>query len=121
MRTSDLISRALFRSVWAFFHDCCDHRSSTTMNTFSAVRRKYLHSVIAALTLSLTSSLNFASAAAAGQPLEKLIITAIPDDGDADRMRENFGALASYLGKAVGIPVEYMHVDRKSTRLNSSH
>src|SRR3546814_13389958 len=81
------------------------------MNTFSAVRRKYLHSVIAALTLSLTSSLNFASAAAAGQPLEKLIITAIPDDGDADRMRENFGALASHLGKAVGIPVEYMHVE----------
>lgn len=81
------------------------------MNTFSAVRRKYLHSTLAAVTLSLASSLTLSSTAAAQQPPEKLIITAIPDDGDADRMRENFGALASYLGKAVGIPVEYMHVE----------
>ncbi len=42
---------------------------------------------------------------------QRLIITAIPDDGDADRMRENFGALAKHLGDAVGIPVEYMHVE----------
>jgi phosphonate transport system substrate-binding protein len=41
----------------------------------------------------------------------RLIITAIPDDGDADRMRENFGALATHLGNAVGIPAEYMHVE----------
>jgi phosphonate transport system substrate-binding protein len=41
----------------------------------------------------------------------RLIITAIPDDGDADRMRENFGALANHLGDAVGIPAEYMHVE----------
>ena len=41
----------------------------------------------------------------------RLIITAIPDDGDADRMRENFGALATHLGEAVGIPAEYMHVE----------
>lgn len=41
---------------------------------------------------------------------DKLIITAIPDDGDADRMREHFGLLAAYLGEAVGRPVEYMHV-----------
>lgn len=79
------------------------------MNTFSAVRRKYLHSAIAALTLALASGLS--STALAQQPPAKLIITAIPDDGDADRMRENFGALASYLGEAVGIPVEYMHVE----------
>ncbi|MCC5885953.1 MAG: phosphate/phosphite/phosphonate ABC transporter substrate-binding protein [Gammaproteobacteria bacterium] len=49
----------------------------------------------------------------AARPLhaaEKLIITAIPDDGDADRMREHFGLLARYLGEAVGRPVEYMHV-----------
>lgn len=42
---------------------------------------------------------------------KKLIITAIPDDGDADRMRENFGALARYLGDKAGIEVEYMHVE----------
>ncbi|MBD1400863.1 phosphate/phosphite/phosphonate ABC transporter substrate-binding protein [Pelovirga terrestris] len=42
---------------------------------------------------------------------QKLIITAIPDDGDADRMREHFGALAKHLGDAVGIPTEYMHVE----------
>jgi phosphonate transport system substrate-binding protein len=42
---------------------------------------------------------------------EKLIVTAIPDDGDADRMRENFGALAKLIGERVGIPVEYMHVE----------
>jgi phosphonate transport system substrate-binding protein len=41
----------------------------------------------------------------------KLIVTAIPDDGDADRMRENFGALAKLIGEHIGIPVEYMHVE----------
>jgi phosphonate transport system substrate-binding protein len=41
----------------------------------------------------------------------KLIVTAIPDDGDADRMRENFGALARIIGDRIGIPVEYMHVE----------
>ncbi len=49
----------------------------------------------------------------AARPLhaaDKLIITAIPDDGDADRMREHFGLLARHLGEAVGRPVEYMHV-----------
>lgn len=44
------------------------------------------------------------------QAADKLIITAIPDDGDADRMREHFGLLARYLGEAVGRPVEYVHV-----------
>lgn len=42
---------------------------------------------------------------------QRLIITAIPDDGDADRMRENFGALAAHLANAVNIPSEYMHVE----------
>jgi len=42
---------------------------------------------------------------------QRLIITAIPDDGDADRMRENFGALAVHLANAVNIPAEYMHVE----------
>lgn len=79
-------------------------------NTFSAVRRKYLRSA-SALALALASSLAFNTPVSAQQAPEKLIITAIPDDGDADRMRENFGALAGYLGEAVGIPVEYMHVE----------
>ncbi|MCQ9615728.1 phosphate/phosphite/phosphonate ABC transporter substrate-binding protein [Paenalcaligenes niemegkensis] len=80
------------------------------MNTFSAVRRKYLLA-FTALTLSLSSTLFLGSPATAQNTPSKLIITAIPDDGDADRMRENFGALATYLGEAVGIPVEYMHVE----------
>src|SRR5699024_6485092 len=63
------------------------------------------------LALSAAFSLSPAATALAQQAPSKLIITAIPDDGDADRMRENFGALASYLGEAVGIPVEYMHVE----------
>ncbi|WP_017525161.1 phosphate/phosphite/phosphonate ABC transporter substrate-binding protein [Pusillimonas noertemannii] len=80
------------------------------MNTFSAVRRKYLLS-LSALALFATFSLTPGAFAVAQPAPSKLIITAIPDDGDADRMRENFGALASYLGQAVGIPVEYMHVE----------
>ncbi|MDX3894251.1 phosphate/phosphite/phosphonate ABC transporter substrate-binding protein [Pusillimonas sp.] len=80
------------------------------MNTFSAVRRKYLLS-LSALALFAASSLTPGASAAAQQAPSKLVVTAIPDDGDADRMRENFGALASYLGDAVGIPVEYMHVE----------
>ncbi len=79
-------------------------------DTFSAVRRKYLRSA-SALALALETPLSFSARALARQQPAKLIITAIPDDGDADRMRENFGALAAYLGKAVGIPVEYMHVE----------
>lgn len=51
------------------------------------------------------------ASAQAQQAPAKLVITAIPDDGDADRMRESFGALARLLGKAAGIPVEYMHVE----------
>ena len=73
----------------------------------SASRRGFLLS-IAALA---TSAALFTGAVAAAERPEKLIITAIPDDGDADRMRENFGALAKYLGERVGIPVEYMHVE----------
>lgn len=80
------------------------------MNILSAVRRMY-KLFASALVLSLISVFSFGSVAAAQQPPSKLVITAIPDDGDADRMRENFGALASYLGDAVGIPVEYMHVE----------
>lgn len=79
------------------------------INTFSAVRRKYLFSIA---TLAVSIAIPLASTSALAQQVpKKLIITAIPDDGDADRMRENFGALASYLGEAVGIPVEYMHVE----------
>ena len=78
--------------------------------TFSAVRRKYLRCA-SALALALSASFSFSSTAVAQKAPEKLIITAIPDDGDADRMRENFGALATYLGDAVGMPVEYMHVE----------
>jgi phosphonate transport system substrate-binding protein len=60
------------------------------------------------LTILLTAALlaggiGFASADA--QPPQRLIITAIPDDGDADRMRENFGALAAgTMGRAVESP-----------------
>lgn len=86
-------------------------------NAFSAVRRKCLVS-LSALSFSLVSSLALGPAAAQ-QPPSKLIITAIPDDGDADRMRENFGALASYLGEAVGIPVEYMHVENYSASVTA--
>lgn len=75
----------------------------------TAARRGFLLSA-AALVLATTLGLG-ANPALAQQAPAKLIITAIPDDGDADRMRENFGALARHLGKAVGIPVEYMHVE----------
>ncbi len=79
-------------------------------HTFSAGRRKYLH-FVSALSLSLAATLSLSGTALAKEVPSKLIITAIPDDGDADRMRENFGALAKYLGDAVGLPVEYMHVE----------
>ncbi len=75
----------------------------------TAARRGFLLSA-AALAVATTLGLG-ANPALAQQAPAKLIITAIPDDGDADRMRENFGALARHLGKAVGIPVEYMHVE----------
>ncbi len=75
----------------------------------TAARRGFLLSA-AALAVAPTLGLG-ANPALAQQAPAKLIITAIPDDGDADRMRENFGALARHLGKAVGIPVEYMHVE----------
>ncbi|MFU2486277.1 phosphate/phosphite/phosphonate ABC transporter substrate-binding protein [Thauera sp. WH-1] len=74
-----------------------------------ASRRGFLLSA-AALAVAASLGVN-AGEALAQQPPAKLIITAIPDDGDADRMRENFGALARHLGQAVGIPVEYMHVE----------
>lgn len=79
-------------------------------HTFSAVRRKYLRSA-SFVALSFASLLSFNPSAFASPAPEKLIITAIPDDGDADRMRENFGALARYLGEAVGLPVDYVHVE----------
>ena len=75
----------------------------------STQRRSFMLSAVA---LALTSSLALSSNDASAQSTPaKLIITAIPDDGDADRMRENFGALARHLGEAAGIPVEYMHVE----------
>jgi phosphonate transport system substrate-binding protein len=79
-------------------------------NPISAARRGFL---VGAAALTLTSvSLAFATPAeAAPARPAKLIVTAIPDDGDAERMRENFGALARYLGDQVGIPVEYVHVE----------
>lgn len=80
------------------------------MNVLSAVRRMYLLFTYA-LVLSFVSFFTLGATAVAQQAPSKLIITAIPDDGDADRMRENFGALARYLGDAAGIPVEYMHVE----------
>lgn len=68
--------------------------------------------VLSVASLALTTVLGFGTTQALAQSVPgKLIITAIPDDGDADRMRENFGALARHLGEAVGIPVEYMHVE----------
>lgn len=66
--------------------------------------------MLSTIALATLSVLGAAPAFAQKAPA-KLIITAIPDDGDADRMRENFGALAKYLGEAVGMPVEYMHVE----------
>lgn len=75
----------------------------------SSSRRGFL---LSALGLALASILALSPNDASAQAKPgKLIITAIPDDGDADRMRENFGALARHLGEAVGIPVEYMHVE----------
>lgn len=68
-------------------------------------RRRFLGGSAAAAALALTP-LSLPKALAS----ERLIITAIPDDGDADRMREYFGVLAEYLGEAVGRPVQYMHV-----------
>jgi len=53
------------------------------------------------------------SAAAAppdAKKIEKLIFTAIPDD-NADKLKEQYGQVAAYLTKEVGIPVEYMHVE----------
>jgi phosphonate transport system substrate-binding protein len=41
---------------------------------------------------------------------EKLIVTAIPDDADEGRMRENFGYIAKLWQEATGIPCEYVHV-----------
>lgn len=72
----------------------------------SASRRGFMLSAIA-----LAAFATFGSAAASAAPPQKLVITAIPDDGDADRMREHFGALAKYLGEKAGIEVEYMHVE----------
>lgn len=41
---------------------------------------------------------------------EKIIITAIPDDADEGRMRENFGYIAKIWQEATGIECEYVHV-----------
>jgi len=80
-------------------------------NHRSTSRRGFLFSA-ATLSAALATSLAFTTPAAIAQERpDRLIITAIPDDGDADRMRENFGALARYLGDKVGIEVEYMHVE----------
>ncbi|MFN3985523.1 MAG: phosphate/phosphite/phosphonate ABC transporter substrate-binding protein [Rhodocyclaceae bacterium] len=73
----------------------------------SASRRGFL---LSATALALCLAFPAGSALAQQRPA-KLVITAIPDDGDADRMREHFGALARHLGDKVGIPVEYMHVE----------
>jgi phosphonate transport system substrate-binding protein len=76
------------------------------MSVSSASRRGFVLSALALATLAAFGP----SPVFAAAP-KKLIITAIPDDGDADRMRENFGALAKYLGDKAGIEVEYMHVE----------
>lgn len=75
----------------------------------TASRRGFLLST-AALAVAGSLGLSARDAFAQQRPA-RLIITAIPDDGDADRMRENFGALARLLGQAVGMPVEYLHVE----------
>lgn len=72
----------------------------------SASRRGFVLS-----TLALAAFTAFGSASLSAAAPQKLVITAIPDDGDADRMRENFGALAQHLGEKAGIEVEYMHVE----------
>lgn len=41
---------------------------------------------------------------------QKIVLTAIPDDADEGRMRENFGYIAKLFEKETGIPCEYMHV-----------
>lgn len=79
-------------------------------NPFPSRRRALLGAAALALGTAMLT-LSGAAAASAQERPDKLIITAIPDDGDAERMRENFGALARYLGDAVGLPVEYMHVE----------
>lgn len=68
-------------------------------------RRRLLGGVVGATALAVMPW-----ARSSSRRRDRLIITAIPDDGDADRMREYFGVLAEYLGEAVGRPVEYMHV-----------
>ena len=80
------------------------------MRTFAPSSRRGFLLSAAALALASPLALSAATAHAQARPA-KLVITAIPDDGDADRMREHFGALARHLGDAVGIPVEYMHVE----------
>lgn len=75
----------------------------------TASRRDFLLST-AALAVAGSLGLGTRDAFAQQRPA-KLIVTAIPDDGDADRMRENFGALARLLGQAVAMPVEYLHVE----------
>jgi phosphonate transport system substrate-binding protein len=70
--------------------------------------QRFLTVLLAAAALIVGGIVN---AGADTQSPQRLIITAIPDDGDADRMRENFGALAAHLGESVGIRTEYMHVE----------
>lgn len=53
---------------------------------------------------------NSGSAAKPVKVPEKIIVTAIPDDADEGRMRENFGYIAKLWQDATGIPCEYVHV-----------
>lgn len=54
------------------------------------------------------------AAGTGGEPakkLDKLIISAIPDS-DADKLKAKFGDVAKYLEGKIGIPCEYMHVEK---------
>ena len=50
---------------------------------------------------------------------EKIIITAIPDDADEGRMRENFGYIAKVWEEATGIECEYVHVQDYSASVTA--
>jgi len=69
---------------------------------------------LAAILFVASYSSNGGSAAASpaddARMIEKLIFTAIPDD-NADKLKEHYGAVAAYLSKEIGMPVEYMHVE----------
>lgn len=46
----------------------------------------------------------------AGKKIDKLIITAIPDE-NSDAFKGHFGNIAKYIESKIGIPCEYMHVE----------